>query len=1007
MGDRTARGWLAGEPAIAPPACPVKDSWAIPDNDPLSQTPLPPAPRPANNFAADLAAEDPRTHVAGVRPNPARIPRPDSPEPHPLAVTPAPLTDLHIPGSNWSGEGSPVESNGRRAPRIGETIYGFKLVAELGRGAFARVFLAEQEALANRHVAIKITLRPTHEAERLARLQHTNVVPVYSVHDEGSMQVICMPYLGRVTIADLIRAYQADPGRHSGRKGTSARAIRSTAPDGKQKSHSKFGSDPKSGRHNASRIPTWTWGTEEPPPIIGDPIAVLQVIAQLAAGLSHAHERGILHLDLKPANVLLADTGEPMLLDFNLAFDVSAPARELVGGTMPYMAIEQLLDMRQRGKGEVDERTDIFSLGVMAFEMLTGTVLFPTTTKGLRIFDAMIEARKKGPPPIRELNPGVTPAVEAIVRKMLAPAANDRYQSAEDLREDIERHLGDEPLKYARETSVRERIGKWRRRNPRWAAQLGVALLIVSAMGLGVFAYDRAEGKARADAVEHARTTQEPLDAVRLDLVLPGDTKSRARGVQKATELLATYDLPGNANWWERPDVRRLTEAERTALAGALGELMALLAQAKWREAESQPEAERRELIAEAWKLNGAARACFTEETTPAFLNRQAALFAPAAGATFAIPGGKLKEPETARDFFLDAVSLMTVGRYKGASRLFESAITAQRDHGAAHYCLAFCRQQTGDYAASLERFDVARVMLPNDPRPSCQRGLIFGLRKHFDGAEEEYTKALAIDPKCADAYRHRALVRYKIAINEAKDRAKVEKKLWEAETDLNVALQRGAPPMFVYCVRAQTRDRRGDHAGAELDREAIRSVTLKTEEDFVASGWSRIESDPKAAAEDFQKAIALNPQSLVARQNLVHLFVNQLNDDDKALAVATQLTEKYPEFAPAFAGRAVVLARLGRRKEAHLEIERARQLANDGEIVYLAASVYALTAKTNVEDISEAVELLRESLRKGYVNLSEMATDPNLNAIRNNKEFQNISLAASTIHKTASPIPK
>src|SRR5438270_420119 len=89
-------------------------------------------------------------------------------------------------------------------------------------------------------------------------------------------------------------------------------------------------------------------------PLIGDVPAALRVLAKLADGLAHAHSRGVLHLDLKPANVLLADSGEPMLLDFNLAFDAREPKREMVGGTVPYMAPEQLIDFRSRGKGHID-----------------------------------------------------------------------------------------------------------------------------------------------------------------------------------------------------------------------------------------------------------------------------------------------------------------------------------------------------------------------------------------------------------------------------------------------------------------------------------------------------------------------------------------------------------------------------------------------------------------------------------------------------------------------------
>lgn len=102
--------------------------------------------------------------------------------------------------------------------------------------------------------------------------------------------------------------------------------------------------------------------------------AVLWIGAKLADGLSHAHERGILHRDLKPANVLLADDGRPMLLDFNLSADLkqSASVREmLVGGTLLYMAPEQIYAFQQRIHSG-DTRSDMFSLGVILFELLAG-----------------------------------------------------------------------------------------------------------------------------------------------------------------------------------------------------------------------------------------------------------------------------------------------------------------------------------------------------------------------------------------------------------------------------------------------------------------------------------------------------------------------------------------------------------------------------------------------------------------------------------------------------------
>jgi serine/threonine protein kinase/Flp pilus assembly protein TadD len=892
--------------------------------------------------------------------------------------------------SVWSATAEDEASRAHRNPRVGDTLLGFKLVGELGRGAFARVFLAEQEVLASRPVALKVTLRPTREAQRLARLQHTNVVPVYSVHDDGPVQVICMPFLGRTTIADLIRAYRVDhPTRHTGRRSTSARGGRTTALDskgrGSKTADSKGGADP-------TRAPIWTWDAEEPPPIVGDPRAVLQLLAQLADGLGHAHARGILHLDLKPANVLLADTGEPMLLDFNLSFDATQPDRELVGGTMPYMAIEQLLDMRNRGRGAIDARTDLYALGVMAYEMLTGAVPFGAAVRECRDIDAQVAARRHGPPPLRARNPFVTPAVEAVVLKLLAPAPGDRYQSADELRTDIDRHLNDLPLKYARERSARERFGKWRRRHPRAPYRAAVACVVALAVACGALAYRSSEAKATVEAENRAKEARDGLDALRLDLVLPDDPKARTRGVERATELLAEYGLPGAADWQERPAVRRLPEAQRAALAADLGELLVLLARARWQEAEHRPDAERRDRAGDVWKLLGAARVCLPADRAPAALDRLAAAVAPAAGESFDPPAAPAAGRERgACDLFLDAALALNEGRYAGAADLLDRAVAARPDHAAAQFCLAFCRQQAGSWHRALERYDIARVRLPRDPRPAYQRGLIFALLRQSAKAEAEFTKALALEPTHRDALRSRALVRWRLG---------TEDKLAGAEADLTAALGHGAQPLWVHLIRARVRAARGDRAGAATDFAAAKDLPPATGADFLVRGWTRIDSDPNGARADFERSLEFDPRALVGLQNLAHVLADKLKDNEGALAVATRVAELFPEYGPALSGRAVLLARLGRRAEAHKEIEKARQLSDDPEITYQAGCVFALTSSAHPPDLAKALALLRQAYHDGYTAGCATAKDPDLDSIRDNEEFREIQRAAKTLAK-------
>ena len=208
--------------------------------------------------------------------------------------------------------------------------------------------------------------------------------------------------------------------------------------------------------------------------------AVLWLMERVAEGLAHAHERGILHRDLKPANILFADDGEPVLLDFNLAADTKArfgASVALVGGTLPYMAPEHLAAFRE-GRQSVDARSDIFALGVILYELLTGAAPFPVRD-GLvdAILPKMIADRRGPLPDVRSANPSVSPAVAAIVHHCLEPDPSRRYQTARELQEDLRRQLDNLPLRYAPEPSVRERAAKWARRHPRLTSSTTVGII--------------------------------------------------------------------------------------------------------------------------------------------------------------------------------------------------------------------------------------------------------------------------------------------------------------------------------------------------------------------------------------------------------------------------------------------------------------------------------------------------------------------------------------------------
>lgn len=306
-------------------------------------------------------------------------------------------------------------------PEIGGVFLGLPLHDELGRGGFARVYLASQPELGNRRVALKVCPKGGQEAHCLGKLQHPNIVPVHSTQQdpETKLTAICMPYLGRATLCDVLdRAFC--------QRGLPARA---------------------------SLILAAAAAHDEPNP--SEPIdpwlargtyidGVLCLGQQMASALQATHEAGLFHLDLKPTNVLLTPNGRPMLLDFNLSLERDAlPVR--IGGTLPYMSPEQIqASVLGDWESRVDGRSDVFSLGVLLHELLVGTLPFGSvrwTPSFRKVGEEWLEAQRRGPRSLSASNPQIDASLARVIERclMLDPAA--RWQTAGELAEQLGKQL--------------------------------------------------------------------------------------------------------------------------------------------------------------------------------------------------------------------------------------------------------------------------------------------------------------------------------------------------------------------------------------------------------------------------------------------------------------------------------------------------------------------------------------------------------------------------------------
>ena len=319
-------------------------------------------------------------------------------------------------------------------PEEGDEVFGFRLCQPLGQGAFGRVFVAEQVDLAGRPVVLKVTAVEGDEPQTLAQLLHTNIVPIYSLHEDlrAGLRAVCMPYLGGASLSGVLTKLWADSPRPSSGKQLVLALEAVEAP--------KFSTFKK--RTNLIAKTATPEDPSQPVKSVKDeevtPLAALRelsyehaaasIVAQLADGLHHAHQRGILHRDIKPSNILISGEGQALLLDFNLSrAEDEDPAHATIGGTVAYMSAEHLRALISRTPAliqQVDRRSDIYSLGMVLAEMLIGRRPFEQSGSYSALavqIEAMALERSKSVPSVRRDRPDISWGLESIAPSAWPP----------------------------------------------------------------------------------------------------------------------------------------------------------------------------------------------------------------------------------------------------------------------------------------------------------------------------------------------------------------------------------------------------------------------------------------------------------------------------------------------------------------------------------------------------------------------------------------------------------
>ena len=640
-------------------------------------------------------------------------------------------------------------------PEVGGRLGELQLLRKLGRGAVGQVFLARQPSLSDRLLVVKLTPRTGGEHLSLARLQHTHIAPLYLVQDfpEENLRALCMPYLGGASWSSLLHALRTTPpDRRSGRKIFELLA----AVQREESAAPGYTSPALSFLSRADYVQVVCW--------IG---------SCLADALQYAHQCGLVHLDIKPSNVLLAGDGQPMLLDFHLAREVVAagsPPPDQLGGTRGYMSPEQELAAQAVRDGchvpmSLDGRSDIYSLGVLLYESLSGH---------LPPADLQVSRRA-----LRSQLPGGSRGLEDLVHKCLSPSPAERYQDAGELATDLRRHLAHLPLQGVPNRSPLERLGKWRRRNPQAFVLLTtvLAVLTVSApLGL-LYLQDRVE-QARV-GLAHARQDLESRDyssaiagledGLQTVAWVPGhhDLKqslqsqlARTRQARLADALhelvqqlrfldsLATVpptrlqDLAAGcarlwqarSKWMSRAD--ELGSAGDSASATDLADFAALWAELTIRLA---PESRLPSARIEAGEILEQAQALCGDSLVLELARRECADAGATASAT-ALPAA-----HTAWEHHVLGRHLFRAGDLAGAQREFERAIALEPNAFWPNFYVTLCAYRRERFAEALNAAFVCVALAPNRPECFYNRALCHQALNHPSRALEDFQAALKL----------------------------------------------------------------------------------------------------------------------------------------------------------------------------------------------------------------------------------------------------------------------
>jgi serine/threonine protein kinase/regulator of sirC expression with transglutaminase-like and TPR domain len=714
--------------------------------------------------------------------------------------------------------GRAVKAQEEPLPRLGR----YQIRQELGRGGMGIVYHA-YDSERKQEVAIKtlaagsdshLLERFTREVETMKKLIHPNIVRIYEVGNDQGRPYFSMEFIRGQSLAQKLKS---------------------------------------------EKMPVRQ---------------VVELMRQVTETVAYAHSRGILHRDIKPANIMLDEEGNPHVMDFGLALDTSSQARlsytGIAIGTPVYMPPEQALGKKK----EIDEKSDVYALGVVLYELLTGTP--PFHAPGAQLLQQILHQE---PPLPSQVRSGVPQELDRVCLKAMAKVKPDRYQTAGELAADLERFLQRKPVNA--KLSLRRRTWKrwWPKKRQQTILYAGLIVLLLVALSLVAYLWQHWRTLTRPSKISTptrtgqqklpttpTRTDQQELHTIMRLLVNAEFTYELQR--QSVLHLVAGKNdgsvetlLP----YTDSPHfAQRLVAIEalgkiavRKARFGhdSLGErLLARLDKLNIKDAREAEEAE-----AIVWALGRLAEP--RAESKVSELRWQAgedsAFWENTKRPYALLPLDPLPADADAQAFYRHGAALLAKESFTGALADLTTAIARDANLAEAYMARGRVYCQLREYARGREDFESAVARRPHLAIAYHFRGAAKSALGDHWGGLADLNKAVALDPHLARAYNNRGVVRYKCGDNEG------------AIKDFNQTLYLCPEYMNAYINRVVVYREQGKMQEAISDlNEALRINPRYVEGYAGRAGFRYDQNDLDGAIADGSRAIALDHLCITAYIN-------------------------------------------------------------------------------------------------------------------------------------------